>query len=86
MTEEELREKIIEILASCLSDNDVRPRVKEVFDSYKEAGYVRVADDQELSLALCHSLAGCGVYSNPSTLISQMNAYLREAGWRKVEL
>ncbi len=34
--DKELREKIAEILASCLSDNDIKPRVKEIFDAFEE--------------------------------------------------
>lgn len=34
-----LEERITEILASCLSANDVRPRAKEVFDAFMGAGY-----------------------------------------------
>lgn len=42
MNVDELEDRIIEILASCLSDNDVRPRAKEIFDVFNEAGYMNV--------------------------------------------
>src|SRR3990167_2447613 len=41
-SEEKLREQITEILASCLSDNDIRPRVNEVLEAFEEAGYLLV--------------------------------------------
>jgi len=41
---EELVDTITEILASCLSDNDVRPRVGEIFDAFKEAGFIQVEE------------------------------------------
>lgn len=48
VAEKELKEKIIEILASCLSDNDVMPRATEIFTAFEEAGYVKLAEDQSL--------------------------------------
>ena len=41
------------------------------------------AEEQEVSLSLCHSLVSCGVYSNPNTMKSLVFAYLREAGFVK---
>lgn len=44
----ELEGKIVEILASCLSDNDVKPRAKEVFDAFREAGYMTKVEFAQL--------------------------------------
>ena len=46
-----LDETIVEILASCLSDNDVRPRKDEIFSAFREAGYMtrkELAQDVEV--------------------------------------
>lgn len=48
--EDKLVETIIEILASCLTDNDVRPRTNEIFSAFREAGYMtRVELAQDVS-------------------------------------
>ena len=81
-------EKLIEIVASALSDNDVRGRVDEILALIKEAGYVRLADDQSLP-ALTNIVSGIRTKSKDGWFLSgQCLAFDRmfRAGWRKLEL
>ncbi|KKN29273.1 hypothetical protein LCGC14_0845790 [marine sediment metagenome] len=43
-TKEEIRESVVEIMASCLSDNDVRPRVDELLQYLHSQGVVIKVD------------------------------------------
>jgi len=60
--------------------------IGKLIELYLNKKLAKVADDQELSLAVCHSITSCGVYSNPNTLKKQVRAYLKEASCHKVEL
>ena len=78
--QDELIEKLTEIVASALSDNDIRPRVKEIINEVLiPAGLVFVDADQESP----NSISNLEDWT-PEDVQSETKDRMRKAGFKKV--